>query len=395
MNAFGGDDTGNVAGKAAILTEERHRELLKDLEKRAEKDGIPVRPVVFNGQNQPELTDNPILRTLGAQTDWSTPDELEEYARQPVEEGGLGVEDWLAGERPVLGLLGQEFNVRGFAKVVLRRRATENLVVVGAHNPTRVGLLAAFATSMAAAHSPDGVQYQVADRSVARSPWSKVLTGDVADFFAMTGHHVTAARNDADAVRALEQLANEVNRRKALNEEERDDAPSVVAIFNDLDRLGAVCRVPDEFGSHDSELGSALTNVLIQGPALGVHVVLSCSSVGTLTTIVSDQVLARHFRHRVAFQMSEDDAFSLVRNSAPSRLQHGGPRPVSALYLDLQNQRQVTFKPYSVEGAGEAPERDLAAALRNLGEQLKARTSHGTLKQPTPRPKRPARKSNG
>ncbi len=56
-----------------------------------------------------------------------------------------------------------------------------------------------------------------------------------------------------------------------------------------------------------------------------------------------------NFRHRVALQMSEDESLTLMRSRKAAQLQNEGPQPVAALYLDVENDASLRFKPYSVE----------------------------------------------
>ena len=51
--------------------------------------------------------------------------------------------DWFAGERPLTLWTGQQLNVHGQAQVVLRRRAMENLLIVGENQPAAFGMLIA------------------------------------------------------------------------------------------------------------------------------------------------------------------------------------------------------------------------------------------------------------
>ena len=56
-----------------------------------------------------------------------------------------------------------------------------------------------------------------------------------------------------------------------------------------------------------------------------------------------------NFRHRVALQMSEDESLTFVRSRKAAQLQSEGPSPVAALYLDVENDQTLRFKPYSIE----------------------------------------------
>ncbi len=65
-----------------------------------------------------------------------------------VHEQGFGVSDWFAGERPLALWLGQELNVHGQARVILRRRPMENLLLVGDNQPAVHGPLSPVAVEL-------------------------------------------------------------------------------------------------------------------------------------------------------------------------------------------------------------------------------------------------------
>ncbi len=87
----------------------------------------PPRPVVFDGQAQPNLMDNPHVLGLLPRVPSLTPAAMEVHARRPEAEGGFGLDSWFAAEQPLISWMGQEFNVRGHAHLVLRRRPSEHL----------------------------------------------------------------------------------------------------------------------------------------------------------------------------------------------------------------------------------------------------------------------------
>ena len=92
----------------------------------------------------------------------------------------------------------------------------------------------------------------------------------------------------------------------------------------------------------------ALRQLLVDGPTLGIHVVLAVPSLGVLRSVVADRVIQSEVRHRLVLQMSEDDSFALVRSALASKLQADGDRPVAALAFDSHSQSTVRFKPYSL-----------------------------------------------
>ncbi len=83
-----------------------------------------------------------------------------------------------------------------------------------------------------------------------------------------------------------------------------------------------------------------------------------------------------HFRHRVALQMSEDEAHIFARSRKPSQLQVEGSIPISALYIDLENDKFVRFKPYSSDASTVAQNESLIEQLNAMGSQLSERRLH-------------------
>jgi S-DNA-T family DNA segregation ATPase FtsK/SpoIIIE len=80
-----------------------------------------------------------------------------------------------------------------------------------------------------------------------------------------------------------------------------------------------------------------------------------------------------NFRHRVALQMSEDDSHTLTRGRKASQLQFEGPSPICALYVDVENDTSVRFKPYSSDPAVVAQNEELIDQVQMIGKTLSAR----------------------
>lgn len=123
VNDKSGDDAANQVGKATYLQAEQRDLLIQALVAKARSlpAGAAPRTVVFDGLAQPNLIDNPQFALLVQQAQWPTAKQLESYARRPEAEGGLGMIDWFEAEHPRLLWFGQEFNVRGYAKAIMRR----------------------------------------------------------------------------------------------------------------------------------------------------------------------------------------------------------------------------------------------------------------------------------
>lgn len=350
MNDRAGDDEANIAGKTALLDARRRDEIIAKLASRAallSRGSFQARTVVFNGPAQPELLNNPHLQGLLLPGVWLDSHRIEALARAEQPAGGFGVRDWLAAERPIALFLGQEFNVRGHANVVLRRRRTEHLAVVGEHHETRIAVLAAAMVSAALEEHPTNLQIWTNDRSVDRAAWSDVLAS-TNGHLASLGVDARIGRRNEECTSLLHAARVELDRREKLSEDEQSEAPTLLIVLNEPDRVQALHRTSDDYGSLESDLGRTLRSLLSRGSAVGIHVIVSVASLGLLRSVLSDKAVQDDIRHRVVMQMPEDDSFVLVRSSAASKLQADGNRPLAALAFDTHRQEAVRFKPYSI-----------------------------------------------
>lgn len=375
VNDRAGDDNGNVAGKIAFLDDEDHEALLAKLIERAEDldaEDLPAR-VVFNGEEQPDLLDNPVLARLMAFADRGDPAELEQFARREAVAGGLGISDWFAAEQPLLGFLGQEYSVRGQARVVLRRRGTENIAVVGGNNAVRFGMLAGLLGGLSAASSPSQLRFMLADHSVPGSDWYGTLAGAAAALLGAAGFEASLSTDDETTIGQLQELLAELHRREDLPPAERAEQPALVWVVADLDRSEPFRKVADEYGLVESETAQQLRELLTKGPAVGVHTIASFDGVRSLCAVLDDKQGLAQFRHRVGLQMSEDDSFLFTRGRLAAQLQATGDTPVSGLYLDTEHERVVRFKPYSVVAQPSSSHGSMADQLAVIGGELAER----------------------
>lgn len=374
LNDNSGDDNSNIAGKVAYLASEQREEIIRKLIDKAhhelKPDQIPY-SIVFDGKEQPKLIENPILTHLLDLTSWLSSSELESWVRRERNQGGLGISEWYSSEHPNLVLLGQEYNVRGQAMILMRRSQNENLLLIGGNNPARYGMIAASLVSLAATKPPQEINLIVVDRSLGGSEWSNTLS-QVIDYVLRPASFSSQYTKDAKAAsNIILDTRQELDRRLELSRNS-DNAllslPSLFVVMTDIDRLTEIIRVDDGYGATDSELGKELRRLYTEGPAVGIHVILSFSSFGAMKTVLDERRGLNRFRHRIAMQMSDDESFSFVRSREAARLQKDGPVPVSALYLDDASNRSVRFKPYTTEA-----KQNFAEQLQTIGKQLKER----------------------
>ena len=350
LNDQSGDDGSNKIGKVALLSRAERDANIGLLTEKASHSGIPVGLLtthIFDGNAQPDLLDNPQLGYLLRQGDWMQEEDLERFARQAVHEGGLGEASWFAGERPLLGWVGQEFNVRGYTKVVFRRRLRENLLLLGDKNEARYGMLNALLGGLLLSARPSDCAFVCIDKSIPKTPWSEEIPRFV-ELARGLGYHTQLPKRPAEVQEAIEALATETNRRHALEDEAVTELPSIFLVITEADRIDDLLQAPSKYGTlEDSPLGAQLRLIYSRGPKLGIHLLMALEAYMPLTSVIGSKGLD-FFRHRIAMQMSEDDAFSFVRNRVASRLEVEPPPPIRACYLDMGSNRTLIFKPYVI-----------------------------------------------
>jgi S-DNA-T family DNA segregation ATPase FtsK/SpoIIIE len=375
VNDRGGDDAANIAGKVAYLKPDRLTELLHRLNEKASTlpdESLPRR-VIFNGKSQPALTENPYISNLLRHAEWMSPAELAAFARQSVQAGGLEILDWFLEEHPRAVWLGQQFNVRGLALIVFRRRVAESLLVVGGANAERYGMLAAIIAGLALNLDPSYTQFAVFDRSISGSRWNSVLQATMETLCKPAGFDFQIETKASQAASFLQSLVAELNRRKGLPEEQQIAQRSLFVVMTELDTVESLRRKPENYGFESSPTGELLRQLYIEGPPLGIHLILSFSGVRPMANVIDERRGLVNFRHRVALQMSEDDSHTLTRSRKASQLQLEGPSPVCALYVDVEHDVLIRFKPYSVDSAIAGKGEELLEQIAAVGNSLSQR----------------------
>jgi S-DNA-T family DNA segregation ATPase FtsK/SpoIIIE len=350
INDQSGDDSRNHAGKVAFLTADKRREWLARLKQKAQQELSEQdrgRGIVCDGQAQPLLIENPFVQAELRRRLPYTPKERETVARTPHHGGGLATDDWYTGERPFAMWLGQEFNVNGHARLILRRRPGEAAVIVGGSHAARYGMFASMLFSVALASDPGSVRVVLVDRSIPDTPWHGTLD-EAARTLTAHGFAVSYDRGGPQADRLIFEIADEVARRRAMTEEHLLHEPSVFVFIADADRVRSLERQPGRLGLEETELGRKLQTILLEGPSAGVHPILGFSGFMPMTRALDPRRLEQ-FRHRIALQVSEDDSFSLVRTRKAAQLQAHGQTPIAALYCDIIGGKENRFKPYAVD----------------------------------------------
>ena len=126
-----------------------------------------------------------------------------------------------------------------------------------------------------------------------------------------------------------------------------DQAPIYIFIY-DIQRFRDLRKSDDDFGytryDEDKPIppSKLFSDVLRDGPPVGVHTIIWCDSVNNMNRTLDRQGM-KEFENRILFQMSANDSSTLIDNPAASKL--GENR---ALYYSEEANRIEKFRPYGV-----------------------------------------------
>lgn len=238
--------------------------------------------------------------------------------------------------------LGSPVRIEPATSIVLRRQGGHNLAIVGGDERMAIGMLSTAVIALAAQHGESGARFTVLDGARPESPaaglWSQVA--------AAVGEAVTVVppRSAGEAIAAL---AEEVARR-GQSPEERFGA--IYLVVYDLAQFRDLRLSEDEFSFSFSNgkapsIDKRFREILKEGPALGVHVLVWCESYNSLGRAI-DRLALREIEYRVAMQMSAADSTSLIDSPAATLL--GENRAL--LYRDDLG-TSTKFRPYGLPSA--------------------------------------------
>ncbi len=334
---------GNHPFQVVWLSDDRRENYLQELRELADKQvvegkiNVPVPPIVFEGNVPSDLTRNRALSEM------------------------LRAQDWPMQSTPIHAWLGDAIAIKDPTAAVLRPQSGSNLLVVGQREESVLGMLAASMISLAAQHRPTISGAEGAATFAAGSPAkfyilehdrpTDVPLGEpLADFrsglSAFSGilpHEIHAGgRRDLPALMA--EIAKQVEERQS---KEQHTDPAIYLFINDLGRFRDLRRDENDMGFSFSgeekppSPAKLLSNILRDGPAVGVYTIVWCDSL-TAVTRSFDRQLLREFGLRILFQMSANDSSHLIDSPIASRL---GPHV--AFFHNEEEGRLEKFRPYA------------------------------------------------
>ena len=241
--------------------------------------------------------------------------------------------------------LGSAVAIKDPTSIVFRQQSGANMLMVGQQEEMAIGVIANCLISIAAqqrAVSNDANmlrRFYVLDGTRPESPevdfWNRFSRQLPLDLNMIAPREIS---------KTIDTLALEVDRR--LQNSDASFDPTFLVVYN-LSRFRDLRKADDySFGSYDDDAPPSpekrFTNILREGPAIGIHTLVWCDSFNNTNRWLDRQTL-NDFELRVLFQMSATDSSNLMDSPAASRL--GVHRAI--LYSEEQGQAEK-FRPYGM-----------------------------------------------
>ncbi len=313
-NDSAGAIEGNSPFQAVWLPEDVRDKYLEEIRDRADHSGknFPG-PFVFEGNAPANVNENVTLRAL---LDAKT-------VKAPVQ-----ARAWL----------GAPNSIKGPTEAAFQKQSGNNLLIVGQNAESSLTMLAVSLVSLGAQYPKGAVRFVLLDSTAPESPEREFLDRVVS----AVPHEITRVKG-GEVAEAMNTLAEELKRR---NEDEQSGAPEIFVLIQDLQNYKKL-RQEDEFSFSSTDAASpasVLLNLISDGPAHGIHVIVSCDSYNNINRFLGRKNLSE-FEMRVLFQMSASDSASLIDSPDASTL--GMHR---ALYYNDREGYTEMFRPYARPG---------------------------------------------
>ncbi len=233
--------------------------------------------------------------------------------------------------------LGSAVRIEPATNLTFRRQGGNHLIVVGGQEAMAQGILTSCVIAAGGQQQSLGAKFVILDGSRPESSDRQIWQSVAAVLPSMA--QVVGPRETADQI---VRIADEVERRN----DKLDDvhAPLYLVVY-DLAQFRDLRRTEEEFSFSTSAKRGVSTDqrfrdILREGPAVGVHLLLWADSASSLNRSI-DRMGLREIDYRVALPMSVGDSTSLIDTPAAGRL--GEHRAI--FYRDDRG-THTKFRPY-------------------------------------------------
>ena len=351
VNDSAANDDKNKAGRVTYLSDDLRTDLINQLAekwKSHQESEALHHAILLDGSGQPKLSENLQLEMLyQLHPQRANEQQWIKFANRSEHLQGLGEQEWYPVEKPACFWLGREMSIHGQARVILRRRPNENLIIVGDSNEARSGMLSYLISQLPINHSKGDFQVHFLERAIKGSPWHGIMSRAIDRCIeGDTQYH----EKFSDFQNDLVNIKAEFDNRKSMPEESILSQPSIYIVINEAQRAPELQKQSGRYGVKEhGDVGEIITELLEDGSEYGIHLIFSFDNVRSINKAF-DRSDIDLFKHKIALQMSEDDSFALIKTRHAALLQHSVKIPVYALYANQSQSQPVKFKPYCFNG---------------------------------------------
>lgn len=312
-NSLSGQSNDNHKVLGFLVKNSDVEELLKRIVnfaagRKGEYSGVSE-PIVFRADELPEFQSRRIAAAHSVPS--SSPDEIGIYLGESIEMSNVDV------------------------YVPLRRENGNNILIMGGE--LQVAQRMAFNSTLSAttSYTDNAAEFRVLN--FVRN--DEALTAEIIDLFSVLPFDIKVVSKESDVQSVLLAVKEGIETRM------KDDGSSACHIFLAIYSF-QFARMFDK-GERErlSECSQLLDFILRHGPTVGVHTILQCDNMYTLSRIGTP---LQYFSYRVALQMSETDSSRVLNSSAANKL-YDPKKPSSnfrAYFRDNNRNVEVKFKPY-------------------------------------------------
>jgi energy-coupling factor transporter ATP-binding protein EcfA2 len=314
------DQNGLVAGNQPFqvvwLPDDQRQQYLAKIGTHLLTHGQPTPPpIVFEGNVPADPHDNGALKQV-----------LTAQPKGPIAEPTV----WL----------GSSVRIEPPTSLTFRRQGGNHLLIVGPEDP--LGILATALVALVAQGGPAPMRLTLLDgarpESDSHQVWPRLIEALPLEAIGCETRIVVPGGTSA----AIDQFADEVARRS--QDASRVYPPHYLVIY-DLAQFRDLRRGEDDFSfstpqSQPVPVDRRFRELLREGPAVGVHLLIWCESYNSLTRSI-DRLALRDIDYRIVLPMSAADSSSLIDSPAAGRL--GENR---ALFYRDDLGTHTKFRPY-------------------------------------------------
>jgi len=313
-NDTAGAIEGNSPFQAVWLSDRTRDSFLAKVRARADQSGNQYPgPIVFEGNAPADVRENHLLREVLQKTPSLTPTQVAVW-------------------------LGAPNSIKGPTEAIFRRQSGNHLLIVGQSEERTTTMLSVALVALAAQYPKDAANLYFLDSTPQGFPQRETTDRLVASL-----PQKTVPVSPGNLAEVMAGLGEELKQRA----ENELSGPEIFVLIQGLQNFKKL-RQEDEFSFSSSSDGpnpaSTLMSLITEGPARGIHVIVTCDTYNNVSRFLGRKALTE-FEMRVVFQMSASDSASLIDAPAASTL--GLHRAV--LYNDREGSLE-TFRPYAQPG---------------------------------------------